>query len=146
MEPPTWQCWAPPALIDNAAQTANENCTILSFLAKTAHAKNEKPSAFEGQAGGTGGNPLFQLHKRSFSYKLKLCIYSVRNRGVTSCLLKSKREATKTPGGRKGDPVQGNHYKLLGTLGQVSLQILNHNYIKEYYINKNKYTKDKNKN
>ena len=60
---------------------------------------------------------------------------------------KSRREVTnkKNSGGRQGDSVQENHYELLGTLGQVSLQILNHNYIKEYYINKNKYTKGKNK-
>ena len=41
--------------------------------------------------------------------------------GVTSCLLKSRREAIKNPGGWKGDPVEGNHDELLGTLGQVSL-------------------------
>ena len=43
-----------------------ENGAILSFLVKTDHVKNEKPPAFEGQAGRTGGNPLFQLHKMSF--------------------------------------------------------------------------------
>ena len=42
-----WQRWAP---IENGA-------ILLSFLAKTDHAKKEKPPAFEGRAGGTGGNP-----------------------------------------------------------------------------------------
>ena len=28
--------------------------------------RNERPPAFEGRAGGIGGNPLFQLHKMSF--------------------------------------------------------------------------------
>ena len=49
----------------------------------------------------------------------------------------------KTPGGRKGDPVQGNHYELLGTLGLVSFSSLNHKYIKEYKYILYKYTKDK---
>ena len=40
--------------------------------------------------------------------------------------------SNKNPGGRQGDSVQENHYELLGTLGQVSLQSLKHKYIKEY--------------
>ena len=39
-----------------------------------------------------------------------------------------------TLGGRKGDPVQGNHYELLGRLGKVSLQSLNHIYKKYIHI------------
>ena len=44
--------------------------------------------------------------------------------------IKTGGNKNKTPGRRKGDPVQGNHYELLGTLAQVSLQNLNYIYIK----------------
>ena len=46
--------------------TDEENGAILSFLAKTEHAKNEKPPAFEGWAEELEVTPLFQLHKMSF--------------------------------------------------------------------------------
>ena len=68
----------------------------LSFLAKTDHAKNEKPPALERWAEELEVTPpSIPITENEFSHKFKLCIYSIRNRGITSCLLKSRLAGTK---------------------------------------------------